>query len=1060
MTDSTYPIEITAAFDRSGFNPSLAAGGLDYSTDSNGPLYAYYGHLANNLTLPIGAKGSLAYTTFGSRGELPSKATLSSKVEVMVPQFDCEAAKVTPLSVDYSGWRGAGNSALATFESSSCTIEYVNLRARDPRKSICPPKQLSAVLSLVDCGARRETSGTVAAPWDGVSPDIRFIVAVTDFRYTQTPAYSVIRNETVFNATDFSSSVEGVSGVICKSAYSMLEADLTYDTSEQDESHRFSVSAPHVLSGRLLENFSTDNLSRAVDTAFATSYTMVDRQPSAELDPQSPDLMSKLMLLVAEESSLQIFLDDAETMKSAAAKTLNGVAAQYAQQSLLMPTSEPSTGKLVFVEDRLKVQTTSTILILTCLVLLVLMTAVVLVSRPYDVVPRKSDSLGALSVILSANQNLQSVLADLGRSSNSGLRQCLSGYRFSSHIVWRTEKEATFHIASSTTDPTVGIPGPSSEIHNWHRPLPIRKGFIATILILPLIVIGILEGLQQASDRHNGFLTLPEDASEHNSTTTVLIHYIPALFMLLVATLFNMLDFTVSTFAPFSALRIGNSPAKRSVFSCLLSELPPIALYRAAIEHHWGALCSNLAGFTGSVLTIIVSGLLVVEKINMATNISVQQLDSFTIDAYNATSSNTTTTLTLIEQFNLSFPIFTYEDLAFPRIKLSHDIPVLEQAANEGSDLSLSVDLPALRPSLDCRTLLEDEITLIFNQSNDEHVDRGPEIVLQAAINLPDGCGGATVNYDFPFPVFDGEKPVTDAPNSDNGWSFAGAIGDLSDVRIDSSECPSLVFFFGSFKMNVISYENVTVMSCSQHMQDVHAFTTFNMSNLNIDPSRPPVVNESTIKLLPNNTSGHTSLWYPVARKFEDNIASFSGSNAYGQLDHFFQTLTLGSDGVPPTELVGPANAPTLLNRVTHLYRKYMVQVINADMRTAPLYPNPTYNATVAQPTARLKQNKGSKITLQILLSVMLACSALAYYLTPHPRHTLPHNPHTLAGSMSLLAGSEMCSRAVVPEGAEWMSDKELKKAGVFEGYLFSLGWWAGDGRRRFGVDMGRAEKA
>jgi hypothetical protein len=41
---------------------------------------------------------------------------------------------------------------------------------------------------------------------------------------------------------------------------------------------------------------------------------------------------------------------------------------------------------------------------------------------------------------------------------------------------------------------------------------------------------------------------------------------------------------------------------------------------------------------------------------------------------------------------------------------------------------------------------------------------------------------------------------------------------------------------------------------------------------------------------------------------------------------------------------------------------------------------------------------------------------------------------------MTLLAGSEICSRNVVPEGAEWMSNKELKKAGYFEGYLFSLG--------------------
>jgi hypothetical protein len=198
-------------------------------------------------------------------------------------------------------------------------------------------------------------------------------------------------------------------------------------------------------------------------------------------------------------------------------------------------------------------------------------------------------------------------------------------------------------------------------------------------------------------------------------------------------------------------------------------------------------------------------------------------------------------------------------------------------------------------------------------------------------------------------------------------------------------------------------------------------------------------------------------------------VAPYSTVGENGQkaiLDSFFRALTSGSEVIRPSQLLGPANADTLLNSVTRLYRKYMAQVINADMRTAPLYPNPAYNATIALPTARLKMNNGSKLTLQILLAIMFVCGTLAYVLTDM-RHTLPHNPHTLAGSMTLMAGSEMCSRSVVPEGTEWISDMKLKRVGIFEGYLFSLGWWEnGDGggalkkRRRFGIDIGRAEKA
>jgi hypothetical protein len=109
--------------------------------------------------------------------------------------------------------------------------------------------------------------------------------------------------------------------------------------------------------------------------------------------------------------------------------------------------------------------------------------------------------------------------------------------------------------------------------------------------------------------------------------------------------------------------------------------------------------------------------------------------------------------------------------------------------------------------------------------------------------------------------------------------------------------------------------------------------------------------------------------------------------------------------------------------------------------------------------------NRCSKVTLQILLATMFVGGSLAYLLTDM-RHTLPQNPHTIAGTMTLLAGSEMCSPNLVPTGAEWMSGGSLKKAGVFEGYMFSLGLWedrAQDDRvrkSRFGIDVGRAEKS
>jgi hypothetical protein len=113
--------------------------------------------------------------------------------------------------------------------------------------------------------------------------------------------------------------------------------------------------------------------------------------------------------------------------------------------------------------------------------------------------------------------------------------------------------------------------------------------------------------------------------------------------------------------------------------------------------------------------------------------------------------------------------------------------------------------------------------------------------------------------------------------------------------------------------------------------------------------------------------------------------------------------------------------------------------------------------------SGRLKQNNAAKITLQVLLGIMFIFGALTYSLT-NIRNTLPHDPYSIAGVASLLAGSEMCSESIcslIPDGAEWMSDKELKQHNVWQGWLFSLGWWDwrwGE-RRRYGIDIGRAEK-
>ena len=77
-------------------------------------------------------------------------------------------------------------------------------------------------------------------------------------------------------------------------------------------------------------------------------------------------------------------------------------------------------------------------------------------------------------------------------------------------------------------------------------------------------------------------------------------------------------------------------------------------------------------------------------------------------------------------------------------------------------------------------------------------------------------------------------------------------------------------------------------------------------------------------------------------------------------------------------------------------------------------------------------------------------------------RKVLRHNPCTIAGTASLLADSEFLAKGDMPDGAGWWSDEKLIRHPVYDGWVFSLGWWRVPGEwktKRFGVDVGRADK-
>jgi hypothetical protein len=285
-------------------------------------------------------------------------------------------------------------------------------------------------------------------------------------------------------------------------------------------------------------------------------------------------------------------------------------------------------------------------------------------------------------------------------------------------------------------------------------------------------------------------------------------------------------------------------------------------------------------------------------------------------------------------------------------------------------------------------------------------------------------------------------------------WSGAGAAS-------NSPACPSVGFFYGMINELDKSMDNITAFVCSQSFQEIDTTTTFIASEMTISTENPPVINESSVRWVAN-TSGSAMFvdqvqnWAPWSRLADTSLQTGTPQN----IDSFFQTLMLGTEGIPFEELLGEANEQRLVAAVEHLYRKYMAQAISANMRALlPLsVAAPSYNAMLpaSNTQARLVQHDTSKLILQILLGIMLFCNLIILPYTRRFRRLLPYCPWSLFGVMALFIGSELCDEhKVLPVGAESMSNEELEE--VLRGWVFSLGWWGVGEEKRYGIDVGRA---
>ena len=397
-------------------------------------------------------------------------------------------------------------------------------------------------------------------------------------------------------------------------------------------------------------------------------------------------------------------------------QALQGIGTQFAEQYLKRAQRQPLEGAVLMIEQRLQVKRLAVGLLLTILGILAITVLMLVKIRPWNTVPCASGSISSTATILAASDALRGHLEMSGLDLSASVRS-LEDRDYQSVIGpkgnFSIQPMVVSRIHSTSSQPRRAKSKdklqpwwrriarkrekPKENRQPWWRPVPTEKWFLVCALVVPLILVGVLETIQQVSDRKQGIAVLKSSGDSHTT-----IAYVPVFVMLLVAMMYESLDATASVFAPFLALHRGNAQAARSISMSLVSKLPPHAFYLSLRDHHWANSFTISAALISSFLTIAASGLYSPADVFSSRAVQMQQTSCMNLSHQDLSEgdNNVGQTTKLMMVFNLSNPLWTYDDLIFP----SYDalIPESVLAINTTEIVSISTRLFALRPSLQC----------------------------------------------------------------------------------------------------------------------------------------------------------------------------------------------------------------------------------------------------------------------------------------------------------------------------------------------------------------------
>ncbi|KAI0185170.1 hypothetical protein EV127DRAFT_503334 [Xylaria flabelliformis] len=336
----------------------------------------------------------------------------------------------------------------------------------------------------------------------------------------------------------------------------------------------------------------------------------------------------------------------------------------------------------------------------------------------------------------------------------------------------------------------------------------------------------------------------------------------------------------------------------------------------------------------GSVLTIVSSGLWVVQS-TIPTMASVETSPSTTWDLrWNNSAIDDGGASSLLSSIDLNettSPEGVWGDFAFPYLGVINFLDDTRMSRFNNANLAESFHfvftLPALRPSLSCETVPEGNIHL-SSVSNFTDIPNGlyepfTVISIDSVVDLPKGCNGGPsgdrqyfwLNDSLSIPSSMGGEHFWRGSLDDDFHDFGDDNASIEKGNIEQPDnpdgCPSIAVIFADLGADDLSAKNITVLLCSQKIQEVQAEVSLRANETGRVGERsllsPPLTDESTAIYLTNGTDGIYSFNYRVETHFS-NFTQSSGTVINAVLDSFFNHVVFGLNGTPLEDMTGPDN--------------------------------------------------------------------------------------------------------------------------------------------------------